>query len=128
MLGKQFTTYEVPEEGSLLLNGDSLVLRTTDDSSDALWVIYSLDPTALPAGARVHSISTAICGRGSGTFWEVYGPTGSDPLEYEVTPPDADGCWHFTDAQTGDMSAIAATMLDSTLVIDRVVFTVTFAG
>lgn len=128
LMGKEFTRYEVPDGGSLLLNGDALVLRTTEDSPDALWVIYSLDPARLPAGASVYSVSTSICGHGNGTFWEVYGPTGSDPHEYEVVPPDADGCWHFRDAHTNDLSAIAATMLESTMVIDRVVFTVTFGA
>ena len=128
LLGKEFTTYEVPEGGSLLLNGDALVLRTIEDSPDALWVVYSLDPARLPAGATVYSISTAVCGYSSGQFWEVYGPSGSDPLEYEVTPPDADGCWYFRDAYTNDISAIAATMLESTMVIERVVFTVTFSA
>lgn len=127
LMGKEFTTYQVPEEGSLLLNGDSLVLRTTDDSTDVLWVVYRLDPGLLPAGATVYSVSSKVCGHGSGQFWEIYGPTGSEPHEYEVVPPEADGCWHFHDAQTTDISAIAATMLDSTMVVDRVIFTVTFA-
>ena len=128
MTGAEYTTYQMPEDASLLLNGESLVLRTTEDSSDALWVTYTLDPSRLPAGAIVHSVSVAVCGYGSGQFWEVYGPTGADPHEYEVVPPEADGCWHFRDVQTADLSTIAATMLESTMVIDRVVFTVTFGA
>jgi hypothetical protein len=128
MLGKEYTSYQLPEGGSLLLNGDSLVLHTTEDSPDALWVTYTLDPALLPQGATIHSVSVDVCGRGSGFFWESYGPPGSEPLEYEIVPPDADGCWHFRDARTSDLSAIVATMLESTMVIDQVVFKVTFAG
>jgi hypothetical protein len=128
MLGKDYTSYQVPEGGSLLLDGDSLVLRTTEDSPDALWVTYTLDPARLPAGASITSVSVAICGSGRGDFWEVYGPTGSEPREYEIEQPDADGCWYFHAAQTSDISAIAATMLASTMVIDRVEFTVIFGS
>lgn len=128
LTGAQYSSYQIPEAASLLLNGDALVMRTTSESDDAMWVTYRIEPTQLPAGATVHSVSVAICGYGSGQFWEVYGPTGSEPHEYEVVPPDADGCWHFRDAQTNDISAIAGTMLESTMVIERVVFTVTFAG
>ena len=128
MLGKDYTSYQLPEGASLLLNGNSLVLHTTEDSPDALWVTYTLNPALLPQGAQIHSVSVDVCGRGSGFFWEAYGPPGSDPLEYEIVPPDADGCWHFHDAQTTDLSAIAATMLESTMVIDQVVFKVTFVG
>ena len=128
MLGSEYTSYQLPEGGSLFLDGDSLVLRTIEESPDALWVTYTLSPALLPQGAQIRSVSVDVCGRGSGFFWEAYGPPGSDPLEYEVTPPDVDGCWHFHDAFTADLSAIVATMLESTMVIDRVVFKVTFVG
>lgn len=128
LTGAQYSSYQIPEAASLLLNGDALVMRTTSESDDALWVTYRVQPGLLPAGATVHSVSVAICGYGSGQFWEVYGPTGSVPHEYEVVPPDADGCWHFRDALTNDVSAVAGTMLESTMVIESVVFTVTFAG
>ena len=125
--GSDFTSSEVPSNGRLVRNGDVAVLQTSTDSSDVLWVIYKLDPSALPAGVVIHSVDALICGRGTGDFWEVYGPTGSEPTEYEVVPPSVDGCWHFEDAPTTDMSVIAATMLDSQLVVERVEFTIIFA-
>jgi hypothetical protein len=128
MTGIQYTSYQMPDQARLVRNGDSLVLVTTSETPDVLWVTYSLDPALLPAGVIIHSVDAAICGQGGGTFYEIYGPTGSDPTEYEVTPPDPDGCWHFRDAATTDMSAIVSTMLDSQLVIDRVEFTVTFGS
>lgn len=128
LTGIQYSSYQMPDNARLVRNGDSLVLVTTAETPDVLWVTYRLDPALLPAGVIIHSVDADICGTGGGTFYEVYGPTGSDPTEYEVQPPDADGCWHFRDAPTTDMSVIASTMLDSQLVIDRVVFTVTFGS
>jgi hypothetical protein len=128
LTGIQYSSYQMPDNARLARNGDSLVLVTTAETPDVLWVTYRLDPALLPAGVIIHSVDADICGTGGGEFYEVYGPTGSDPTEYEVTPPDADGCWHFRDAPTTDMSVIASTMLDSQLVIERVVFTVTFGS
>lgn len=128
LTGAEYSSYQVPDNGSLLLNGDALVLRTTTDSTDALWVTYRLDPALLPVGVIIHSVDASICGHGSGDFWEVYGPTGAEPAEYEVEPPGADGCWHFLDAPTTDISVIAATMLESQMVVDRVIFTITFGS
>lgn len=125
LTGAQFSSSDVPDSGQLARNGDLAVLRTTANSADALWVIYKLDPAQLPAGTTIYSVDTAICGQGSGDFWEVYGPSGSDPAEYEVVPPSADGCWHFAGAPAADdISAIAVVMIQSQLIIERVVFTV----
>ena len=126
MTGAQYTSYQKPDNSSLLLNGDALTLVTTADSHDALWVTYTLDPALLPAGATVRSVDADVCGSGSGTFWEAYGPTGSDPNEYEIEPPDADGCWHFRNAATSDISVIVSTMLESRMTIEHIDFTVTF--
>ena len=113
----------MPDGAELSRNGDLAVLRTTSTSADVLWVTYRVDPAQL-GGATIRTVDTAICGRGQGQFWEVYGPTGSNPVEYEVVPPSADGCWHFVDAATDDVSAIAIVMLESQLIIERVEFTV----
>lgn len=126
MTGAEFTSYQIPENGRLVRNGDLAVLTTTDDTVDALWVTYSVDPADLPVGVIIHTVNALICGHGTGAFWEVYGPTGSTPTEYEVVPPGADGCWRFADAPTTDMSIIASTMLASQLVIERVEFTIIF--
>jgi hypothetical protein len=125
--GIDFATSDVPDDARLSQNGDSVVMETTSISADVLWLTYRVDEAALPAGATVVSVDSAICGRGSGQFWEVYGPIGSEPVEYEVVPPSVDGCWHFAAAPGDDLSVIAAVMLESILVVDRVEFTVHFA-
>jgi hypothetical protein len=126
MTGAQFTSYQMTDHARLVRKGDALTLVTTSDSPDALWVTYTLDPPLLPAGAVVRSVDADVCGAGSGTFWEAYGPTGSDPNEYEVVPPDADGCWHFRNAATSDISVVVSTMLESQMTIQQIVFRVTF--
>ena len=127
VVGSAYVSSDVPSNGRLATNGDKAMLETTSTSSDALWVTYMLDPGQLPVGAVINSVDVAICGRGEGTFWEVYGPPGSEPHEYEVIQPEADGCWHFADAPTSDLSVLAGTMLDSRLLIERVEYTITFA-
>jgi len=130
LTGAQFTSYQKPDNSSLVVNGDALTLVTTAQSNDALWVTYALDPQLLPAGAAIHTVDADVCGSGSGIFWEAYGPTGSEPDEYEAVPPDADGCWHFRDAavsSAADISAIVSTMLESRMTIQSVTFRVTFA-
>jgi hypothetical protein len=128
MTGAEFTSYQMADHARLVKDGDALTLVTTAESEDALWVTYALDPALFAAGARVLSVDADVCGQGSGVFWEAYGPVGSTPDEYEVVPPDADGCWHFTNAATDEISVIVSTMLDSQMTIDQVVFRVTFAN
>ena len=125
--GSKFVFSQVPDGGKITPQGDGIIISTTSSSSDALWVTYRLDPSVLPAGAVISSVNAKICGQGAGQFWEAYGPVGSTPTEYEARPPDADGCWHFTDAPPTDISVIASTMLDSQMYIDRIEFTVTFS-
>jgi hypothetical protein len=125
--GIAFSSSDVPANGQLVQSGDGVILQTTDDSADALWVTYVLDPANLPPGSVINNVDVRICGEGDGDFWEVYGPPGSEPDEYEVLPPEADGCWHFTGAPGDDLSVIAGTMLESRLYVERVEFTITFA-
>ena len=72
------------------------------------------------------NVDVRICGRGEGDFWEVYGPDGGDPFEYEVLPPQADGCWHFNGAPGHDLSVIGAVMLRSRMTIEFVEYAITF--
>ena len=126
MPGGGFVESQVPDGGSINPVGDSIVIETTENSPDALWVTYRPDLAALPADAQIISVDTRVCGQGTGQFWEQYGPVGSNPNEYEVTQPEADGCWHFTDAPADDLSVIASVMLQSSLSIEKVEYTVTF--
>lgn len=124
--GNSYISADVPSHGRLLNTQRGALLETSRDSSDALWVTYDLPAESLPAGAVVHSVDVRICGVGEGDFWEVYGPPGGEPFEYEVIAPAADGCWHFSDAPPGDMTVIAAVMLQSRLLIESVEYTITF--
>jgi hypothetical protein len=66
-----------------------------------------------------------VCGTASGDFWESYGPQGSDPTEYEVVPPESDGCWHYRDAPGPDTTVKAFVHLATTFTITRIEYTVT---
>src|SRR4051794_20613366 len=124
--GSAFVASIVPDGGVIDPTTNGVILATTANVSDALSVTYAFDASQLPAGAVISKLDTRICGRGEGQFWEVYGPVGSNPTEYEVTPPEADGCWHFSDAPDEDLSVVASTMLDSRLYVEKVEYTVTF--
>jgi hypothetical protein len=125
--GNAYSSSQVPDGGSIKQSGDGIVLETTTNAPDVLWVTYTLDAAALPPGAVVEKVDTRVCGQGDGQFWEVYGPVGSTPTEQEVSQPEADGCWHFTDAPGDDLSVIVSTMLESTMYIETVEYTVTLA-
>ena len=126
--GADYVDASIPDEAELDRNGDSVTLITTRGSSDALWVTWRLDDEVLPAGAVIHDVAVRICGDGSGDFWEVYGPDGGSPFEYEVQPPQADGCWHFTGAPGHDLSVVGGTMLESEMTITHLEFAITFAA
>lgn len=125
--GTDFVDSSVPTGGAVTPTDAGAVLETTRAADEALLVTYELPAELLPAGALIHSVSVRVCGTGEGDFWEVYGPLGAEPFEYEVTPPGVDGCWHFVDGNGGDTSIIAATMYETRMVVEKVEYTVTFA-
>jgi hypothetical protein len=125
--GSQYVESVVPPGATLSRDGDAARLSTGESNGEPLWVTYRLPADQLP-DTHITNVDTRVCGSGSGDFWEAYGPTNSDPMEYEVTPPEADGCWHFVNAPGTDLSVIAAVMLDSVMTIDYIEFSVTFAG
>ena len=71
------------------------------------------------------SVETRVCGQGGGDFYEVYGPYGADPVEYEVKPPAADGCWHFV-GEGSDYDVTVYVYVHATLIVDRIEYLVTF--
>jgi hypothetical protein len=115
------------------LTGGGIRMFTDGTTSGPLTVTYrlpALPPSLLPAGKTIRRIDVKVCGSGSGDFWEVYGPPGSAPVEYEAAPPAADGCWHFAGAPGPDSTVIADVNINpigvtSTMQIDRLVYTVT---
>ena len=125
--GSDFLDSSVPDGASVTQADGTAVLESTRAANDALLVTYDLPRDRLPAGAVIHSVAVRVCGTGEGDFWEVYGPLGAEPFEYEVAQPSADGCWHFVDGNGTDMTIIAATMYETRMVIEQVEYTVTFA-
>ena len=123
--GALFTAYDTQAHSTIskLSNGSVVVTGTADDSNPTT-LMWELPKSAIPAGSKIARLDTLICGSGEGNFWEVYGPDGSDPEEYEGAQPAADGCWHFTRAPGLDTSVHADIQLASSLRIDRVVYTV----
>lgn len=124
--GRDYVDAVIPPEARLSRFGGSVSLDTTRSAGLPLWVTWRLSPDVLPPNAVIVSVDVKICGDGEGDFWEVYGPDGGEPFEYEVLPPQADGCWHFTDAPGHDLSVIGGVMLRSRMVIDHIEFAITF--
>jgi hypothetical protein len=124
--GSDYVASDVPSDATLARFGTSAVLTTTSASSDALWVTWRLDPALLPVGRTIHSVNVRICGEGTGHFWEVYGPDGGDPFEYEVVPPNDGDCWLFSNAPGHDLTVLGGVMLESRLTITSVEYEVTF--
>ena len=101
-----------------------LVLTTSRKAPYPAHVAWSLDPGALPSAATVAWLDVRVCGHGSGDFYELYGPDGTDPVEYEMKPPAPDGCWHFAGAPA-DFDVQIYANGDSTMTVDRVEMVVT---
>lgn len=107
-----------------LPNG-SVAMQTDRTGHGTLFVSWKAPSSPDLQPGSVARIDTAVCGTGSGDFWEVYGPTGSDEAEYEVVPPSGDGCWHFHNAPGPDTTITVGVTLTSILEIERVVYTIT---
>lgn len=125
--GAAFTAVDVPDGARVRRSGTDVILDSTRDAPGSTKVFWLLDPSALPQGRTIESVDGRICGIGEGDFWEVYGPPGSEPEEYEVTQPEADGCWHFGDAPGDYLEFHAEVEADSTLTITQVVYEIKFA-
>ena len=123
--GADYSGFDVQPHSSVAkLSSGSAVLTSSMDDSQPTSVAYTLPASAIPAGRQIARLDTVVCGSGGGNFWEVYGPDGSDPTEYEAQKPGSDGCWHFTRAPGRDTSVHADVQLASSFRIDSVTFTV----
>lgn len=89
-------------------------------------VVYDLPTGVIPSGKIVKSVDTRVCGTASGAFYETYGPGGSDPHEYEITQPAADGCWHFVGATGVDYTVLVKVLNATTVTITKVEYTLRF--
>lgn len=107
-----------------LPNG-GVAIQTDRTTHGTLYISWTVPSSEFPRSGTIAHIDTAVCGRGSGDFWEVYGPSGSDEAEYEATPPTRDGCWHFHGAPGPDTTTTAGVTLNSRLEIRQVVYTFT---
>jgi hypothetical protein len=101
-----------------------IVVTTHRDSDHPLHLEWLFEPARLPAGSTASHVESRVCGHGEGDFYEVYGPYDSDPVEYEVKPPAADGCWHFS-GRPSDWIISIYVYGDATLTIDRIEMDVT---
>jgi hypothetical protein len=126
VLGHEYVSSEVASNGKISLTvGAGILMSSTREFSNATSVEYKLPPGKLPPGTIIKRLDVAICGKGEGDFWETYGPADADPTEDEVTNPDADGCWHYLGGNGKDTTAKAIIEKQSSLRIDKVVYTVT---
>jgi hypothetical protein len=123
--GREYAESIVPRNGKLTRSGPRVTLDTTRSLGEPLWVTWRLPASALPANAVVVNVDVRMCGYGDGDFWEVYGPDGGEPFEYEVMRAGPDGCWSFSGAPGHDLSVVAGVMLQSRLVIERIEYTIT---
>ena len=94
-MGGAYTSIEVPDGASVTPSGDGVSIVTGSDASDPLRVIYSLDPSELPAGSHVSSVAVRVCGEATGTNYEIDGPLGVSQSIRVGIPPESDGCWHL---------------------------------
>ena len=126
--GSAYSSAIVPDGSRVRRVGQSAVIISTRDSADSTWVTWTMPEGSLPANAHITRVDAAICGSGEGDFWEVYGPAGSDPAEYEATLPSGDGCWHFMNAPGNGLDVTAGALLESHMTITAVEFVVTFTA
>jgi hypothetical protein len=132
VLGQDYVLAQglVPTHATITkLSGGAIRLDTDGSLGDPLTVTYRAS-VSVPAGKSIRRIDVKICGAGGGDFYESYGPPGSVPVEYELEPPDSDGCWHYAGAPGPDSKVIvavnqAAINMPSTMQIDRLVYTFT---
>lgn len=126
LLGVQYESAVVAPNATLIKRDDgSILLVSRRGQSDTSEVHYRLPASALPPASQIVRIDTLVCGEGSGDFWETYGPDGSSPAEHEAIRPAVDGCWHYDDAPGPDTSVTGMVRTQTTLRIDRIVYTIT---
>jgi hypothetical protein len=124
--GNQFVKSVVPTNAKVTRLPSGAALLTSDRTySDPTTVTYVLPQGSLPAGTKISRLDVAVCGDGSGDFWETYGPSDMEPIEYEVVPPGADGCWHYVGGSGRDSTVLGIIHLESRFQIDKVVYTIT---
>jgi hypothetical protein len=121
--GADFDAYDVQPHSSVTKSGNAVVLTSSADDSQPTSVVYTLPKSAIPSGKAIARLDTVVCGSGGGNFFEVYGPDGSQPVEFEApNPPKA--CWQFTRSPGTDTSVHADVQLQSRFQIDSVTYTV----
>ena len=124
--GVDYAKKFAPEGSTVTDVGDSVELVSTMDAKLDASVEYDFDQSVLPPGSTIDRMDVAVCGAANGDFWELYGPD-AEPYELEVTPPDADGCWHFTGADGSSDGVTAYVYQDTKLRLDRLIWTIALA-
>lgn len=119
--GVDYDTAEVPPDATLTRLGDgSVVLETGASSTAPLTLAWRLPSPPITPGSRPAGIVVRVCGSASGDFWEVYGPVGGEPEEYEVEAPDSAGCWEFATAPDAELTVRVATELRTRMIVERI--------
>ena len=111
-----------------LADGSIRVISTRASNADQYVEWLVADEEIMPAGTEAATVVTLVCGRGSGDWWEVYGPYGSEEFEYEVTEPGEDGCWTFNESgRHTDFRVEIWLSGNAEMTISRIEFHVTYA-
>jgi hypothetical protein len=130
VLGAAYIRRSGPSDGKVTItSGRGVILETAADTATPLTLTYELPLSQVPSGMKVARLDAAVCGHASGDFWETYGPIWAEPIEFEVTQPGPDGCWHYIgiphDLGTtmSDTVVTAGVRMATRFQIDRVVYT-----
>jgi hypothetical protein len=122
---QQPATNDVPPPDTLMHLADGgITVTTSRDAGHPAHLAWDWSPPGLPPGATVSKVDTRVCGHGDGDFYEVYGPFDADPVEYEVTAPASDGCWHFSGGPS-DYSVTIYAYGNASMTIDKIEMTLT---
>ena len=111
-----------------LPDGGIRVVSTRASNADQYVEWWVDESVIMPPGSQANKVLTIVCGNGSGDWWEVYGPWGSDEFEVEVTGPGSDGCWYFNESgRYTDFRVEIWLSGNSEITIRSIEFQVTFA-
>ncbi|MBM4407457.1 MAG: hypothetical protein FJ038_02370 [Chloroflexi bacterium] len=111
-----------------LPDGSIRVVSTRASNADQYVEWWVDESVIMPPGSQAARVVTVVCGGGSGDWWEVYGPYGSDEFEFEVTGPGSDGCWYFNESgRHTDFRVEIWLSRNAEMTISRIEFHVTFA-
>jgi hypothetical protein len=124
--GRDYDEVQKTETDTILDRGCAITLVTQKPDPEFMVMFYRLPDGLVPVGAQIERIDTLVCGRVEGELWEVYGPHGSNPIEYENSQPSgSDGCWHFEGGDGIDSDVTLYIRDDTEWRVEEIRYTVT---